>query len=136
MTNKSSFIKRSYEKIPRANISKIPGALRGFYTLMKKKRLNLFNGKFRQRYKIVYLGISDSHKRGILQRLESHDNSSRKSPHWNYFSVFEVKRRVNQKLLKELEALILHIYRNDLKVNKLNRIRGSNVVRSTRKDLK
>ena len=134
MPTHSSFIEYAYEKIPRERLYEIPIGLRGFYTLMKRRRMQVA-GKFKTRFKVVYLGVSDSHRRGVRRRLESHDSSSRKSPHWNYFSIFVVKPKVTQQVLEELEAMILHAYRNDFKVNFLNRQRGSNFIRDIRREL-
>ena len=134
MPTHSSFIEYAYEKIAKERLYDLPDGLRGFYTLMKKRRMRV-KGKFKTRFKVVYLGISDSHKKGIRQRLKSHKRSWRKSPQWDYFSVFVVKPKVTQQVLMELEAMILHVYRNDFKVNSLNRSRGSNFIRDIRKHL-
>ncbi|HXF90299.1 MAG TPA: hypothetical protein VNJ29_00050 [Candidatus Nitrosotenuis sp.] len=132
MPKKSSFISNTYEKVPRDKINAVKPGIRGFYTLMKKHSM-LIKGVRKVRYKIVYLGISDS-KNGILSRLKKHDKSTRKTEHWNYFSIFEIRKNINQPLLRELESLILHIYRKDYKVNKLNRQRGSNLIRLSKSE--
>jgi hypothetical protein len=114
---KSRFIKRTAERCPRSDARYIPKNTRGIYTLLKKIGNNTF--------KVVYIGMSGGSKAlGIYFRINRHKNSKRMNrSKWDYFSIFEVWDNITQNEVKELEGLILHIYRKDADVNKLNRQR-------------
>ena len=76
----------------------------------------------RQRFDVVYIGLSDS---SVRRRLRRHIQS--KGSEWTHFSVYEVWDNIRRDEIDELEGLFRHIYRFDFYANKLN------VARSYRK---
>ncbi len=112
---KCKFIKRIAEFQEQALRTDVPDNTRGIYVLLNE----LDNAK--KQYEVVYIGISGrSNKAGIYARLDDHYKNKKG---WTHFSLFEVHDNITNVELKELEALILCIYRGDPRVNKLNKQR-------------
>jgi hypothetical protein len=109
------FIKRIAEFQEKAEREHVPGNTRGIYVLFKQEPKD----KPKNKYEVVYIGMSGrSNKSGIYARLDDHDKSKKE---WTHFSLFEVHDNITNAEIKELEALILCIYRRDFRVNKQNR---------------
>jgi hypothetical protein len=103
------FFKRVFEFISRSRRDDIPDNTRGIYALLKKGRGGHFD--------VVYIGCSAGAVAGIWARMKSHDKSK---VDWTHFSIFEVHDNISREEIRELEALFLHIYREDRRANRLN----------------
>jgi hypothetical protein len=68
----------------------------------------------------TYIGIAG--KGGIRGRLESHARHKR---NWTHFSYFEVHDNISAEEIRELEALLLQIFRHDPRVHLSNVQTGS-----------
>lgn len=111
-------IKRYSEFISKNDRRLLPSGIRGVYALLKKR--NVTQKHSRERYDVVYVGLSRRSTRG---RLRSHAKSKRKGPLWDYFSVFEVDGSVSDKMIEDLEGILRHIYRKDSRANRINKQR-------------
>jgi hypothetical protein len=73
----------------------------------------------KDKFDVVYIGMSG---RGVVSgihgRLYNHNKS--KLLKWTHFTLFEVHDNVTNAEIKELEGLILCIYRKDSRANKHN----------------
>jgi bisphosphoglycerate-independent phosphoglycerate mutase (AlkP superfamily) len=109
------------EFIPTKDLVKIPKNIRGIYVLFDNM------GK---KYKVVYVGMSEKSVKG---RIAEHARSKSKIGQWDHFSVFEVHDNISNEEIRELESLILFIYRKDPHTNRLNALRSSRAFRSIRR---
>ncbi len=101
----------------------VPPITRGVYVLYRK------NG---MRYEVNYIGVAGlslGGKSGIARRLRSH---RRRKKHWTHYSVFEVHDNVTREDIRELEALLLGIFRDDRRIGLVNMQLGSKRLRRTR----
>ena len=105
------FIKRVAEFVPRSQRDNVPDNTRGIYALLKS------NGK--NKYDVVYVGMSAGTRDGMYSRLRQH--SKRKRTDWTHFTVFEVHDNITKQEIRELEGLFRHMYRKDSRANKHNR---------------
>lgn len=95
----------------------VPRQTRGIYVLYRSK------GPKRQ--EVVYIGVAGLAKTGrggIARRLRSHD---RRKKGWTHYSFFEVHDNVFTEEIRELEALLLGIFRHDPRIKLLNMQTGS-----------
>ena len=99
-----NIIKRYDEFLPRDHIRLIPRNTRGIYALLKK---------WRDTYKVIYIGMAGGDKAGIHSRLNSHVRSNKKGDAWTHFSIFEVHDNISKEVIRELEGLFRHIYWKD-----------------------
>jgi len=105
------FIKRIAEFQPEEEREHIPDNTRGIYVLLKQKA--------KDKFEVVYIGMSGRGKiSGIYARL--HDHSKNKNKKWTHFTLFEAHDNLTNAEIKEIEGLILCVYRKDLRVNKHN----------------
>lgn len=104
------FIKRVAEFVPQNRCGLIPDNTRGIYTLLRKSG--------RDRYDVVYIGMSAGDRAGMYSRLHAHRWNKRLK--WTHFSIFEVHDNITRQEIRELEGLFLCIYRKDTQANKLN----------------
>jgi hypothetical protein len=114
-------IKRWKRYMPRGDWKPIPAKTRGFYVLYK------YNYP-KDSYEVVYIGVAglgQKLKQGIAGRLRSHDRDMARS-RWNHYSFMEVHDNVTREDLRELESLLLSIFRHD------SRIKLANVQKSSR----
>jgi hypothetical protein len=104
------FIKRIAEFQSREQRKHIPHNTRGIYVLLNNAK---------DKFDVVYIGMSG---RGVVSgihgRLYNHNKS--KLLKWTHFTLFEVHDNVTNAEIKELEGLILCIYRKDSRANKHN----------------
>lgn len=107
---KCKFIKRVAEFQFRTDSDHIPDNTRGIYVLLKEAVKNKFD--------VVYVGMSAGLEAGMYSRLKAHRKSKRLK--WTHFSLFEVHDNMTSAEVRELEGLIRHIYRKDSRANKLN----------------
>jgi hypothetical protein len=116
-------VKRWQRYWPRTDHNKVPGGTRGFYVLYRKGR--------GERYEVRYIGAAGLRKAGgIRSRVTSH---SRKKPGWTHFSFFEVHDNITPEEIRELEALLLQIFRHDPRIGLTNVQRGSRKFYQVRK---
>lgn len=109
-------IKRCAEWRPKNEYKEVPAGTRGIYTLLKRRR-----ERGKERFDVVYIGLSAGTRQGVRRRLRSHANSTRKSKLWDHFSLFEVWDNITEAEIKELEGLFRHIYRKDSQANRINK---------------
>jgi hypothetical protein len=75
--------------------------------------------KDKDKFDVVYIGMSGrSTISGIWARLNRHSKSKHKK--WTHFTLFEVHDNITNAEIKELEGLILCVYRKDSRANKHN----------------
>ena len=108
-------IRNSVEFVHKSDWQAIPRGVRGIYVLYK---LNSRTGS----YSVVYVGMSGSDGGRVRGRIQSH--VKKKASQWSHFSVFEVWPNIQEQEIAELEGLFRHIYRRDVRANKLNLRRG------------
>ncbi len=101
----------------------VPKDMLGIYTLLRR-------GPDKQ-YDVMYIGMAESGK-GIRERLLSHRHSSTKRRICTHFSFYEVVFRRDTGLIRQLEGLFRHIYRNDSHANCLNKQKRFDAVRKVR----
>jgi len=85
----------------------------------------LYKNKRSDEYEVVYIGVAGLGKTGgggVRGRLKSH-NARIKD--WSHFSLFEVHDNVTRDEIRELEALLLGIFRHDLRIELTNKQKGS-----------
>ena len=85
-------------------------------------------------YEVVYIGIAGTGVRlrqGIRGRLKTHHQKRRD---WTHFSVFEVHDNVTREEIRELESLLLGIFRHDPRISLENKQKGSKKLYELRKD--
>ncbi len=104
-------IKRCAEFRPRSELSSVPHGTRGIYTLLERTD--------RDKYEVVYVGLAGGERAGVRGRLRKHA----KSKAWTHFSIFEVWDNISEAEVREIEGLCRHLYRKDVRVNRLNRQR-------------
>ena|SRR5215472_6640911 len=108
-------VKRWKRYRPKEDIHGIPRDTRGFYVLYRKGRGD--------RWEVRYIGVSGLGERGrIDRRLRSH---RRKKTDWTHFSLFEVHDNITREEIRELEALLLQIFRHDPRIGLANVQKGS-----------
>lgn len=83
------------------------------------------NEKGSEAYEVVYIGIAGIGKKGrsgIRGRLKSHNRNKK---NWSHYSFFEVHDNVFTEEIRELELLLLGIFRDDSRIKLLNLQTGS-----------
>jgi len=106
------------------DIRSVPRDTRGFYVLYSKGR--------GERYEVRYIGVSGLGMRGrVDRRLRSH---RRKKRDWTHFSLFEVHDNITAAEIRELEALLLQIFRHDPRIGLANVQVGSRAFSQLRRE--
>lgn len=105
------FIKRIAEYCPMKDANEIPDNCRGIYALLKKVG--------RDRFDVVYIGMSAGDRAGMHSRLKAHRQHKKRK--WTHFTILEVHDNITRQEIKELEGLFRIIYRKDTHANPLNR---------------
>ena len=116
-------IKRWRKYAERDTVSDVPRMTRGVYVLYKERA-----GHYDVRY-IGVAGLSVGGKSGVTSRLKSH---ARHKDDWSHYSVFEVHDNITSDEIRELEALLLGIFRDDRRVKLANTQLGSRKLRQIR----
>src|SRR5262245_43796086 len=100
-------IKRWQRYVLKDNWRQVERGLRGLYVL--------YNRKTDKSYEVVYIGIAGVRKSGgsIRGRLSSHAKSK---DGWSHFSFFEVHDNITNEEIRELESLLLGIFRHDPRI--------------------
>ena len=117
-------IKRWKRYEPRNNWRLIPRNTRGLYVLYRQR-----GSDYEVRY-IGVAGISESGGGGIRSRIKSHSTTKRG---WTHFSLFEVHDNILKDEIRELEALLLGIFRHDSRIQLSNKQKGSGKLYQLRK---
>ena len=113
-------IKRWKRYLPRDQWRTVPRETRGLYVLYVHKAPD--------QYQVSYIGVAGLGRTGgggIRGRLDGHNRSPGKGK-WTHFSFFEVHDNVTRDEIRELEALLLGIFRHDQRVELSNKQVGSN----------
>lgn len=103
----------------------VPKGTRGLYVLYRKRRGEL--------YEVSYIGVAGlgpTGGGGIRSRLKSHDL---RKPDWTHFSLFEVHDNIDRDEIREIEALLLGIFRHDPRIQLSNKQTGSRKLYELRK---
>jgi hypothetical protein len=114
---------RRYED--RGDWEPIPHKARGLYVLYKEGPANRDSKDKTRVMQVAYIGIAGIGKRlttGIGARLRNHDKSKKD---WTHYSFFEVHDNVTREDIRELESLLLVIFRHDPRIELANKYRGS-----------
>jgi hypothetical protein len=109
-------IKRWKRYEPRNNWRLVPKNTRGLYVLYRQR-----GSDYEVRY-IGVAGISPSGGGGIRSRIKIH---SAKKRGWTHFSLFEVHDNILKEEIRELEALLLGIFRHDSRIQLSHKQKGS-----------
>jgi len=117
-------IKRWKRYEPRNNWRLIPKSTRGLYVLYRQ-----LGSAYEVRY-IGVAGVSRSGGGGIRSRIKSHLAKKRG---WSHFSLFEVHDNILKDEIRELEALLLGIFRHDSRIQLANKQKGSSKLYQLRK---
>jgi hypothetical protein len=110
-------IKRWKRYQPKDSCNDVPVGTRGLYVLYRHRSKDV--------YEVTYIGvagISSTGGGGIRGRLKSHCKTKK---NWTHFSLFEVHDNVTRDEIRELEALLLGIFRHDPRIKLSNLQRGS-----------
>ena len=111
-------IKRWKRLEPREKLSSIPPYTRGVYVLYKKVADKTFH--------VVYIGVAGlgvTGGGGTRGRLKRHNKKDKEE--WSHFSLFEVHDNITRDEIREIEALLLGIFRHDPRIKLTNKQRGS-----------
>jgi hypothetical protein len=120
-------IKRWRRYQPRADWKLVPKDTRGLYVLYSHRKP--------AQYQVVYIGIAGLGQTGgggIRGRLASHDRSK---PGWTHYSLFEVHDNVTRDEIREIESLLLGIFRHDERIQLSNKQKGSGALYKLRNPL-
>jgi hypothetical protein len=96
----------------------IPSSTRGVYVLYDN-----FSPK---EFRVVYIGVAGlgtSGGGGIRSRIKRHDRKIKKK--WTHYSLYEVHDNITRDEIRELEALLLSIFRDDKRILLTNKQTGS-----------
>lgn len=116
---------RRYEA--RGDWKPVPPKTRGFYVLYWEKRSPEKN------YEVVYIGVAGLGKkvrRGIGGRLRAHD---RRLKRWSHYSFYEVHDNVTREDIREMESLLLVIFKHDPRIRLENVQKGSRALYKLRR---
>ena len=114
---------KRYER--RAEWSSVPRHTRGVYVLYRQRGAD--------KYEVTYIGVAGlglTGGGGARARLKSH-NANKDG--WTHFSLFEVHDNITREEIRELEALLLGIFRHDPRIQLSNKQRGSTKLFQLRK---
>ena len=110
-------IKRWKRYEPRENRAHVPKYTRGVYVLYRNQSAD--------NYEVVYIGVAGLGESGggsIHRRLRTHDGRIK---NWTHFSFFEVHDNITSEEIRELEALLLGLFRHDPRIPLANKQKGS-----------
>ena len=95
----------------------IPPSTRGVYVL--------YNNGSPKEYRVVYIGVAGlglTGGGGIRSRIKRHDRKIKK---WTHYSAYEVHDNITRDEIREIEALLLSIFRDDKRILLTNKQTGS-----------
>ncbi len=120
-------IKRWKRYLPRDQWRTVAPATRGLYVLYTQKPTDQFQVSY-----IGVAGLGRTGGGGIRGRLDGHNRSPSKGK-WTHFSFFEVHDNVTRDEIRELESLLLGIFRDDSRIQLSNKQVGSRRLSQLRK---
>jgi len=85
----------------------------------------LYKQRGKKKHEVVYIGVAgigENGGGGIKSRLRSHHQNKKG---WTHYSIFEVHNNVFAEEIREVEALLLGIFRHDPRIKLVNTQRGS-----------
>jgi hypothetical protein len=92
---------------------------RGLYVLYKEGQ----GKKGKKYFEVTYIGVggvgSKVAKSGVRGRIQTHDQRARekKIKDWTHYSYFEVHDNISREDIRQLESLLLTIFRHDKRIN-------------------
>jgi hypothetical protein len=110
-------IKRWKRYQPKDSWSHVPANTRGIYVL--------YRNSSGDHYDAVYIGVAGlglTGGGGVRGRLKSHVTRIKQ---WTHYSVFEVHDNVTREEIRELESLLLGMFRHDSRIRLTNKQKGS-----------
>jgi hypothetical protein len=110
-------IKRCRLYIRRGDWKPIPPVTRGVYVLYRARPASNSRRKIFQVAYIGVGGISKSARSGVAGRIKGHHKTK---PDWTHYSFFEVHDNITRQEILEIEGLLLHIFRDDPRVQLAN----------------
>lgn len=110
-------IKRWKRYEPCSHWNQVPRSTRGLYVLYRRRQDDLYEVRY-----IGVAGLGPTGGGGIRSRLKSHNAKIRG---WTHFSYFEVHDNIVKDEIRELEALLLAIFRHDARIQLANKQKGS-----------
>jgi hypothetical protein len=116
-------IKRWRQYAKRDTVTKVPPITRGVYILYRQTAAD---------FGVYYIGIGGlklDTTSAVASRLRSH---AKHKEDWSHYSVFEVHDNVTHDEIRELEALLLGIFRHDSRIKLSNTQLGSKKLGATR----
>ena len=122
-------IKRWRRYQVRGDWKQVPKRTRGLYVL--------YDSGSSDQCKVVYIavaGLGAGGTGGIQGRLKGHHRRKNKKM-WTHYSAFEVHDNITRDEIRELEALLLAIFRHDPRIALANKQRGSKRLYSLRRKL-
>jgi len=126
-------IKRWKRYQPAQSYKDVPHRTRGLYVLYRAKKAQ---GSDRKLYEVTYIGVAGlgpGGTGGIRGRLLRHFNArngtsqkpqkleGRNDQNWTHYSMFEVHDNVTREEIRELETLLLAIFKHDRRVALTNK---------------
>ena len=118
-------VKRWQRYTPRAEWKRVPKYTRGLYVLYRQRGA--------KHYEVSYIGVAGLGRTGgggIRGLLKSH---ALKKSGWTHYSLFEVHDNVTRDEIRELEALLLGIFRHDSRIQLSNKQTGSRKLSALRR---
>jgi hypothetical protein len=109
----------------------IPHVTRGLYVLYKQGHKN----KNKKNFEVTYIGVggvqSKQSKTGVGGRIRTHDQRARekKIKDWTHYSYFEVHDNVSREEIRQLESLLLTIFKHDERISLDNIQHGGSALR-------
>jgi hypothetical protein len=89
----------------------------------------LYRNRSSSNHEVLYIGVAglgNTGGGGIQSRLRMH---ARRKKDWTHFSFFEVHDNVTSDEIREIEALLLGIFRDDQRIELANKQKGSRKLR-------
>ncbi len=118
-------IKRWKRYEPRPKWQVLPRDIRGVYVLYDHKGQEIYNTVY-----IGVAGLGPSGRGSVRQRLKRHNERIKG---WTHFSCFEVHDNITADEIRELEALLLGIFRHDPRIDLTNKQKGSKKLNQLRR---
>jgi hypothetical protein len=119
-----SLLKRFAEFLPKDRAQDVPDGHKGLYVLYDQPEGTNHSD-------VVYVGRATN---CIKSRVLSHKGKEIKGERWTHFSAFEVRDRITDDEIIELEGLIRHIFRKDSSAMRFNDQRSWKQIEVVRKD--
>ena len=104
---------------------------RGLYVLYKQGRRK----KGKKNFEVTYIGVggvqSKHAKTGVGGRIRTHDKRTKekKIKNWTHYSYFEVHDNISREEIRQLESLLLTIFKHDKRISLDNIQHGGSALR-------